>query len=133
MLNEYDAEILTRNIEVSEYFEKSVKLGKEKGILPKQIANLIINKRIDVDKISPEETIEKILSTKKAVQISDVDLNKIIDKVLEQNQKAVSDFKKGSEGAIMFLVGQVLREAQGASADKVKASLLAKLKNDRNS
>ncbi|MEK9178177.1 MAG: Asp-tRNA(Asn)/Glu-tRNA(Gln) amidotransferase subunit GatB [Patescibacteria group bacterium] len=128
----YDAEILTRDSAVSEYFENSVKASGNK-VSPKQIANLIINKKIDIDKVSSEELINQIISLQGQQLITDEELEKIIEKVLEENKKAIEDFKKGKEGVIMFLIGQVLREAKGrTTADKVKASLLAKLKNGGN-
>ena len=63
--------------------------------------------------------------------MSDVDeskLNEVIDTVLEENQKAVEDYKKGKENVIMFLVGAVMRQfPEKIDSGKVKASLLAKL------
>ncbi len=56
-------------------------------------------------------------------------LNEVIDKVVTENLKAIEDFKSGKETVIMFLVGQVMRQfPQRIDAEKVKASLLAKIK-----
>ena len=44
------------------------------------------------------------------------------------NKKAVEDYKKGKENAIMFLVGAVMREMKGkADANIVKKKLIEKL------
>ena len=128
-LNDYDSEILTRDNALSSYFEKSVEIGSKKGILPKQIANALINKAVDPENVSPEELVEQITVSNQTTSISDDDLNRIINNVLKQNKKAVEDYKKGKENAIMFLVGQVMRQfPEKIDADKVKASLLAKIK-----
>ncbi|HBB76094.1 MAG: Aspartyl/glutamyl-tRNA(Asn/Gln) amidotransferase subunit B [Candidatus Levybacteria bacterium GW2011_GWC1_40_19] len=128
-LNDYDSEILTRDNALSSYFEKSVEIGSKKGILPKQIANALINKAVDPENVSPEELVEQITVSNQTTSLSDDDLNRIINNVLKQNKKAVEDYKKGKENAIMFLVGQVMRQfPEKIDADKVKASLLAKIK-----
>src|SRR6185503_5674575 len=52
-LTPYDAEILTREKNMASYFEEAVKVGKEHKVTPKQIANHIINKKIDPEKVLP--------------------------------------------------------------------------------
>ena len=44
---------------------------------------------------------------------SQLDLDKIIQKIIQENQDAVENFKKGKETALQFLVGQVMRETRG--------------------
>ncbi len=128
-LNDYDSEILTRELESAEYFEEAVKIGKKGNLSPKQIANYIINRKVDTAEVLPAKVVENILQSKKIVQIDEKELNKVIEEVLKANEKAVSDFKKGKENAIMFLVGQVMRNfKEKVDASTVKASLLAKIK-----
>ena len=56
-------------------------------------------------------------------------MEKIVDKVLTENPKAVEDYKKGKKTVIMFLVGQVMRQfKENVDAEKIKAILIAKLK-----
>src|SRR6185369_6376844 len=43
----YDAEILTREIAIADYFEKAVKAGEKEKVTAKQLANTIINKKVD--------------------------------------------------------------------------------------
>ena len=55
-------------------------------------------------------------------------LNEVMDKVIAANEKSVTDYKAGKTNAIMFLVGQVMREMKGqADAPTVKAELEKKL------
>lgn len=128
-LSPYDAEILTRDIETAEYFENAVKGGKSENINPKQIANYIINKKPNITEILPEDLVKTIAQSSQIASVDEGKLNEIIDKVLEENPKAVEDFKSGKETVIMFLVGQVMRQfPEKIDSGKVKESLLSKLK-----
>lgn len=141
----YDAEILTREKSTADYFEKAVKRNQEsplrqgfagqakikdqKEITAKDIANWIINKNVDIKKITPEELLSQILSAKKTIQIDDVELVKMIKQVLAENQKAVEDYKKGKEASIMFLLGQTMRKiGKKVDAMMIKEKILRELK-----
>lgn len=56
-------------------------------------------------------------------------LEKIIDKVIENNPKPIEDFKKGKEQALQFLIGQTMKETNGrGKPEKIKEILTRKLK-----
>ena len=140
-LSEYDATILTDTVETAVYYEECVRNTSEvagrsggKGhdssdgegirITPKAIANWIINKKADISKVSPEELIQLISQKQQVVQMDEKELEAIIKKVLAANPKAVSDYKSGKQQAMMFLVGQVMRETKGKlEVDKIKERL----------
>lgn len=128
-LSNYDAEILTREKTLADYFEKAVADGKKFDIDQKKIANYIINKKPNIEEILPSQLIQSIIQTSSVKSVNDSKLNEIINKVITENPKAVEDYKKGKENVIMFLVGQVMRNfKERVDADKIKASLLAKIK-----
>lgn len=108
-LSDYDTAILTKDKITADYFEEAVKVGKDHKISPKQIANAIINKKTDIDKTLPAALIAFIKTSSKTVAIDEKELDKIIKKVLEQNKKAVEDYKKGKKNALMYLLGQVMQ------------------------
>lgn len=57
--------------------------------------------------------------------ISDEELDQTIKKVIEINPKAVADYKSGRQQALMFLVGQAMREVKGkAEAAQIKQKLI---------
>lgn len=118
-LTEYDSEILTREKTIADYFEQAAKLGIEHNLSPQQIANYIINKKINIDEILPAALVKAILSTKTVV-VDDSKLDQIIEKVIGENQKAVKDYKNGKEVVMMFLVGQVMKEFK----EKIDANLV---------
>jgi len=108
-LSPYDAEILTREKALADYFEETIKNQKE-NLEPKAIANWIINKKIDYEKVSPEELIKQITAAKQVATIDEKELQKFIDEVIAENEKAVADYKSGKEASLMFLLGQTMRK-----------------------
>lgn len=113
-LDSYGSTILCEEKRLADYFEECVCLVKNQKIslMPKQIANYLINKKIDIKKTSPASVLKAIMSQNQFVQITDRDLEKIIKEVLIDNSEAVADYKGGKKSAIMFLLGMVLREAK---------------------
>jgi len=105
-LSEYDALLLTKDKLLAAYFEETVKVAN--NLTPKQIANYIINKKINIDKVLPAKLIEEILTTSRIEEVSEDELKKIINEVLTKNPKITEDYKKGNENVLQFAVGQVM-------------------------
>jgi len=133
-LSPYNAEILTRGREVSDFFEEAVKKNYELRITnydytnEKTIANWIINKKIDIEKTLPAEMLRDIIKEKKVETIDETALDNVLQEVIANNQKAVADYKNGKTTVIMFLIGQAMAKLKGkAKADTVKEKLLALL------
>ncbi len=110
LLSMYDAEILTRERQLADYFEEAVKVGKEHKVTPKDIANTIINKKIDIERILPAALIKSLVSAKQTVHIDEGELEKVIKEVIANNGKAVQEYKSGKENVIMFLLGQTMKK-----------------------
>ena len=133
-LSEYDTEILTRERELADYFEETIRVSKKLPatsylLQPKDIANWIINKKPNINEILPAQLVQSIVTAKKIISVDQNELEKIIKEVLEENNKAVEDYKKGKENVIMFLVGQVMRKfGQKIDANKVKEKILDAIK-----
>lgn len=124
-----DIEILTREKAMADYFEQAVEDGRQFKLESKKIANYLINKKLDIEKTQPADMIKLLISENQVSEIDQDELDKVIDKIIKENDNAVLDYKKGKENAIMFLVGETMRKfPQKIDASKVKASLLAKLK-----
>ena len=121
-LSEYDAEILTREILLAEYFEEATKL--DKNVTPKQIANYIINKKININDVLPVKLIEEILSISKVEEVSEEELRKIIKEVLTKNPKISEDYKNGHENVLQFIIGQVMYNVKKKIDTKVLRNLI---------
>ena len=125
-----DAYIITRSVEMIEYFEKlNVILSEEKnlGVSPAKIASMLVNKRLSVvDSI--EDSLEKIKTASAPVQTDQTALQGAVDKVISEQAKAVEEYKSGKETVLMFLVGMVMKEMKGqADANTVKENILKSL------
>ena len=124
-LRRQEAVIITREPRTSEYFEnllKLVDLEKSKE-LPQKLANALLNKKFPMS-LPPDEFIKKFeeLSRPKATDMAALDTS--INRIIEVNGKVVEDIRKGKETAIMFLVGQVMREMKGQADAKTVISKL---------
>jgi aspartyl-tRNA(Asn)/glutamyl-tRNA(Gln) amidotransferase subunit B len=63
------------------------------------------------------------------VKVTDEQLSGIISDIIEKNQKAVDDYKKGQENALQFLVGQAMGKLKGRGNPKTLLELFkSKLK-----
>jgi aspartyl-tRNA(Asn)/glutamyl-tRNA(Gln) amidotransferase subunit B len=127
-LSNANATIIVNNPKLLNKFEESIPFAKKANLSLINLSNALINKKVDLN-LSSEEIVKltSILYQKK--NIDEKELNKAIDQAIENNPKAVIDFKNGKENAIMFLIGVVKKSLKGkGDANKIKAGLLAKLK-----
>lgn len=123
-----DAFTLTRNKKSADRFEEAIlKIRTQDNVKVTDIANFIINKK-ETTNLSIEELYRKVKEFKSPKRIDEKLLNTTINQLIGVNKQAVEDYKKGRENAIMFLVGQVMREMKGkADARIVKEKLIKKL------
>ncbi len=128
-LNDYDSEILTREPYLADFFEKAVGVGKDHNVSPKQIANTIINKKTDVNKTLPAEIVLKIVQASQKSQIDPMVLEKIIQGVLKENEKAVQDYKKGKTQVLGFLIGKVKQRYKNGDTNQIKKTLETSIQN----
>ena len=68
-----------------------------------------------------------IIKEKNLSQISDsAAIESVIDEVIAENEKVVSEVKSGKEKALMFLVGQVMKKTRGKANPQMLNSLIKK-------
>src|SRR3990167_3068029 len=122
-----DAVIISRDKIISAYFENVLsKIKSDKA--GQTVANAMVNKKIST-KLSSDEFAKEIEKLSKPKETNMGMLASSIEKAIESNPKVVADYKSGKTNAIMFLVGQVMREMKGqADAQTVRAELEKKLK-----
>lgn len=78
-----------------------------------------IGKEVLYDLMTIGGSVDDILNTKGISQISDEGmLISIINKVLNDNQSVVLDYKSGNERALKYLIGQVMKESKGQANPK---------------
>ncbi len=129
-----DAIILTRDRDRAETFEQALAmLEKELTTMKKsdraqKLAGMLVNKKID-GTLTPHE-IAKQAAEKLAPKKTDLSaLAPVLEAVIAEHPSVVTDYQSGKENAIMFLVGQVMRQMKGqADAMVVKEELVKKIK-----
>ena len=131
-LREQDAFVITRSLQTTNYFETIItdkvvqefKAKKKISNLEDHVAKIIINKKLSTD-LQVRAFIKKTLEMLQPKETDEKLLNALIDRLIEASSKAVEDYKKGKENAIMYLVGQVMREMKGKADAKI---IISKLK-----
>jgi len=115
-LSDYQADLLTENKDLADYFEKAVTTAA-KNVSPKEIANWLINKKIDIAKLSPQALLAEIASAKETTTISDEEMERMVREVLAENSQAVADYRKGKTQILGFLIGCMVKKI-GPKADR---------------
>lgn len=70
----------------------------------------------------------QIVNEKNLLQIEDEGfIENMVKEVIEENQKAVDDYKKGKEKVIGFLVGQVMKKTKGKASPSVVKEIFEKI------
>ncbi|HEX7042969.1 MAG TPA: Asp-tRNA(Asn)/Glu-tRNA(Gln) amidotransferase subunit GatB [Patescibacteria group bacterium] len=151
-LSEYNSEQLIRTQQLADYFEECVRVSSslrhpeqsegsystskdsspsaQNDISPTKIANTIINKKVDIEKVLPAELVKDLKKAEITDTLSLEELHSVLNPILESNSNVVEDYKSGKTNAIMFLVGQAMRELKGrAKADTVKKELEDLMRN----
>ncbi len=123
------AEILTREKNLADYFELAAKSIINETFEVKDLANEIINKKIDITKVNPEELVAQIRASKMVASIDPEELKKIIGEVFVENPQPVADYRAGKETVLMFLIGQTMKKlARKVDMNQVKSAILEQLK-----
>jgi len=113
--------------------------GSALEIVPKSFADLIdmvsvgdISSRgaKDILKIMFKEggDPKNIADKKGLLQKSDeTELKKIVEKIIDENQKAAEEYKSGKESSVQFLIGQAMKATKGAANPTVLQKLFREL------
>ncbi len=124
--------------ELMRELKKDEREPSECPLAPKNLAMLI--KMIDEGNISGKigkdifeemyktgKNPKEIISEKGLKQLNDVNLiEKIVDNVIKENQKQVSQYKNGKTAIFAFFVGQVMRETKGQANPQLVNEILKK-------
>ena len=70
----------------------------------------------------------QVIREKDLVRVEDIgEIEKAAEKIIKENQAAVSDYKKGKIASLQFLVGQVMKETRGKANPEIISDTLTKL------
>ncbi len=95
----------------------------------KDIANFIINQKLDLIDSSPQQVVDDIKAKKANVLDDDSEIEKVVKEVITENPDLVQSYKTGKVAVLQALIGQVMRKTHGkANASKAKEILEKLLK-----
>ncbi len=128
-VNEYqltnqDAMILTDDQTVADAFEVVVREALNHDLTAKQVANYVINRKVDLETVSAEEIIQALQAQKAGVVSDQSQIEVWVKEVIAENSALVEQYKAGKTTVIQALVGLVMRKSQGkAEATQVRQLL----------
>lgn len=126
------AEILISDRTRAEYFDKAVSEGKKKEIAGKEIAGVMVNQNLDKKFEEPAGLVAKLLELQNTGFANAGEVEGAARKVIEEQEKAVADYKAGKTQVVGFLVGQVQKELKGrGKIEEVRKSLVSYLRHGR--
>ena len=115
--------------------EKEIEIDQTK-MTPKILGNLVsliesgkisgkIGKEIFIELFETGQDPEKLIIEKNLIVLSDEgEIEKIIDEIINQNEKIVQDFKNGKEKALGALVGSVMKATKGKASPQIVNKIL---------
>ena len=154
-LNSYDAERITNDIALADYFEKAVKLTE----YSKQLANMLVSDAPQTERrVSPQHLAalcdlygegrinsstakkllreiwetdgepEKIVSERGLEQINDwIKLEAIAREIISQDEKSAADYKRGKLAAAQAIIGKVMSATGGRGNPVIINEIVYKL------
>ena len=129
--------------EVSAYMNKHYKELQQLAITPVALAKMIkliedgtisskIAKKVFAELVEKGGDPEQIVKEQGLVQISDpAQLKEIVNKILDENEQSIIDFKNGKGKAKGFLVGQIMKATKGQANPPLVNKILAEELNNR--
>ena len=85
----------------------------------RKILRLLVEKELDVDQYIKENNLEMVSNTE--------EIEKYCKEAMQENQKAIEDYKGGDEKALNYLVGVVMRKTKGKAKPQETNKILRKL------
>lgn len=124
-LPENFADYLVSTVENYKYFEEAVDLAQSHSVSVKAIADLIVNRNAIANYEQPASLVKELVEMVKKSYASDDVTQKAVEKVIQEQTKAVADFRSGKEQVFGFLVGMVQKELKGTGETVLVRKILA--------
>lgn len=119
-------EILVSDPERLRYFEEAASLDTGGKVSIKQLADLMINKKMDENFPEPAGFVKKVLEVSIVDYATIEDTASAVKEVLSEQVKAVSDYQNGNGNVIGFLIGMTQKKLGGKGNPKTVNEVLVK-------
>ena len=95
------------------------------GFVQRQEISYLCGKSVLSQLMDTGKSAQNLIQEGNLQQISNADaLKQVIETVIQENAKSVSDFQAGKTNALMYLVGQVMKKSSGKANPKVVGELI---------
>ena len=129
ILSDFAASLKATNVEIGTAKITPEGLSGLIDLLDSDIISSKIAKTVFQEMFNSGKLAEQIVKDRSLVQITSADqIAEVVDKVLSDHSGAATDYSKGKQEALNFLIAQVMRETKGKANPKlVKERLLEKV------
>ena len=112
--------ILVQDKERADYFEEALRQGKGKiSCSAKFIAGMMVNQNLDKKYPEASGMVAYLLKLGRAEYVDSGDTEIAVEKVIEENGRAVKDYQSGNVNVVGFLIGQVQKKLKGKGDPKI--------------
>ena len=118
-----------KNISIKEFDIPVSHIAQLIDLLGDEKISSWIGKELFAKMITSGKSPKEIIDSENLSQTSESELINIVESVLKDNQKSISDYKNGKDHALKYLMGQVMKLSKG-KANPVRATeiILEKIK-----
>lgn len=120
-------EIIVEDNMLAKYCLEEIEYAKDKNIKPISVIDFIIHSKINPKDTKKGEVVKKMIKKSSNVISGENELDNLVKQAIQQNKKAVDDYKEGKEKALFAVMGTVMTLSKG-KADPQKTIKLLKEK-----
>lgn len=129
LLQPNEAEQITQERTTADYFEKCLSVLSASGqvvpgLTPQKLASAIVNGKVKTEGYTPEKLIADWISRNSRPDLDESVVREAVLAVLDEQVKAVSDYRSGKIQVLMFLTGMVQKKLSGRGDIALIQSLL---------
>jgi aspartyl-tRNA(Asn)/glutamyl-tRNA(Gln) amidotransferase subunit B len=125
-------DILVQDLERCVYFEEAAGLAEEYTVSAKAVADFMVNKGMDRQFPQAAGLVKHIRELSKKQFVPTRDAEKAVEEALEQEKKAVLDYRSGKAAVVGYLVGVVQKKLKGrGEPGLINELIVEKLQNKK--
>jgi aspartyl-tRNA(Asn)/glutamyl-tRNA(Gln) amidotransferase subunit B len=122
----------SKNISISEFPLKAESLAKLINFISEKTISNKIAKEVFQLMIAENKEPEEIIKERNLIQITDeTTIRKIINDVINSNEKQLNQYLSGKEKVIPFFIGKIMKETQGKANPQIVNKILLEELNNR--
>ena len=121
------ARIITKTRRLAEYFEEAAIEGKKNQVAQLEIANEIVNRKVDPNLISAKQLILSIKHKSSSLIKDKKTLTSLAKNAIKASPSVVRDYQAGKTQALGRLIGEVIKISKGKASPQITRQVLIEL------